>query len=96
MAILASANIRTVARDWVVRTDWRELDEVILPSLDEGLLRQDWGYEDDQDLNVIGQLVYEEGRNALNGDQKATWRRVQRFWPTLAGPPIRGKRARPA
>jgi hypothetical protein len=64
LAILASANIRTVARDWVVRTDWRELDEVILPSLDEGLLRQGWGYEDDQDLNVIGQLVYEEGRNA--------------------------------
>jgi hypothetical protein len=33
---------------------WRELDEVILPALDERLLRQGWGYEDDRDLNAIG------------------------------------------
>lgn len=82
--MLREPRLRTspaVARDWVVRTDWRSLDEVILPSLREGQLRQGWGYRDDQDLNVIGNLVHSEGRNALNDDQKASWRRVQRFWP---------------
>lgn len=70
-----------MARDWVVRTDWHSLDEVILPSLQKRELRQGWGYQDDQNLGVIGPLVYEHGRAALNDDQKATWRRVQRFWP---------------
>jgi hypothetical protein len=81
-----------MARDWVVRTDWRRLDEVIMPALNEGLLRQGWGYQDDQDLNVIGALVYSEGRHALNEDQKATWRRVQRFWPEHWDPVQTGDR----
>jgi hypothetical protein len=64
-----------------VRTDVPRLDEVILPSLRSGELRQGWGYRADQDLNVVGTLVYESGRSALNDAQKATWNRVQRFWP---------------
>ncbi|HUA04140.1 MAG TPA: hypothetical protein VMB27_09565 [Solirubrobacteraceae bacterium] len=48
-----------MARDWVVRTDWHNLHEVILPSLDEGMVRQGWGYRDDQNLEVIEPVVYE-------------------------------------
>ena len=68
-------------RYWVVRTDVSVVNEVILPSLDEGDLRQGWAYRDDLDLNIIGPIVYERGRVGLNDHQKATWRRVQRFWP---------------
>jgi hypothetical protein len=75
-----------MGRDWVVRTDWHHLDEVVLPSLEQGLLRQGWGYQDNQDLNVIGPLFYEDGRSALDDDQKATWRRVQRFCRTTGIP----------
>jgi len=67
-------------RYWVVRTNVNVVSEVIVPSLDAGELRQGWGYRDDQDLNVIGPIINAEGRSALNDDQKATWRRVQRFW----------------
>ena len=68
-------------RYWVVRTDVSVAREVIVPSLDIGDLREGWAYRDDQDLNVIGPIVHENGRDALNDHQKATWRRVQRFWP---------------
>lgn len=81
-----------MARDWVVRTDWHSLDDVILPSLDQGILREGWGYREDQNLDVIGPLVYEKGRSALNDDQKATWRRVQRFWPKHLDPVQEGDR----
>ena len=70
-----------MARYWVVRTDVSVVREVILPSLAHGDLRQGWAYRDDQDLNIIGPIVYDKGRDALNDHQKATWRRVQRFWP---------------
>ena len=70
---------RTMPRYWVVRTNVNVVSEVIVPSLDAGELRQGWGYRDDQDLNVIGPIVNDEGRSALHDDQKATWRRVQRF-----------------
>jgi hypothetical protein len=40
----------------VVRTDWHQLDKVILASLEEGVLRQGWGDLEDQDLNMIGSL----------------------------------------
>ena len=68
-------------RYWVVRTDVNVAREVIVPSLKAGDLRQGWSYRDDQDLNVIGPIVNAKGRHALNDHQKATWRRVQRFWP---------------
>ena len=80
-----------MARDWVVRTDWHNLHEVILPSLDEGMVRQGWGYQDDQNLDVIGPVVYEQGRGALSDDQKATWRRVQRFLARALGPGAAGR-----
>lgn len=69
-----------MANQWVVRTDPGSRESVILPSLEAGLLRQGWGYQEDQDLNVIGPIVMSQGRGALNADQKATWRRVQHFW----------------
>lgn len=78
--------------NWVVRTDFEHLDEVILPSLEEGELRQGWGYQKEQDLTVIGPLFYEAGRDALSVDQKATWRRVQRFWPEHWDPVREGDR----
>jgi hypothetical protein len=64
-----------------VRTDVGVVNDIIVPSLDNGDLRQGWAYRDDQNLDVIGPIVDERGRGALNDDQKATWRRVQRFWP---------------
>lgn len=83
---------RRMPRDWVVRTDSSRLDDVILPSLEEGMLRQGWGWRDDQNLDVIGPIVYEHGRGALNDPQKATWRRVQRFWPQHWDPVREGDR----
>lgn len=74
-------SVAPVPRYWVVRTDVNFVAEVIVPSLDAGDLRQGWAYRDDQDINVIGRIVQERGRGALNQHQKATWRRVQRFWP---------------
>lgn len=68
-------------RCWVVRTDFSRLEDVILPSLETGVLRQGWSYLPEQDLNIVGPIVYESGRQALTEDQQATWRRVQRFWP---------------
>lgn len=68
-------------RVWVVRTDVNHVEDVIFPSLKAGELRQGWGGRPDEDLNVIGPIVDERGRGALNAAQKATWRRVQRFWP---------------
>lgn len=73
-------------RIWVIRTDVEHVGDVIVPSLDKGELRQGWSYRDDQDLAVVGPLVDERGRGALNADQKATWRRVQRFWPGHSDP----------
>jgi hypothetical protein len=70
-----------MGRHWVVRTDVDVVETVILPSLDSGELRQGWAYRNDQNLDVIGPIVDTRGRGALNSDQKATWRRVQRFWP---------------
>lgn len=70
-----------MSRRWVVRTDVRHLDDVILPSLAGGELRQGWGWRDDQDLNIVGPLFNEKGREALNDAQRATWSRVQHFWP---------------
>lgn len=81
-----------VARYWVVRTDVDVAKEVIRPSLDACELRQGWAYRDDQDLNIIGPIVYEHGRSALNDHQKATWRRVQRFWPDHCDPVQAGDR----
>lgn len=68
-------------RYWVVRTDVNHLHDVIVPSLRTGDLRQGWGRREDENLDVIGPIVYAHGRGALNDAQKATWRRVQRFWP---------------
>jgi hypothetical protein len=79
-------------RHWVVRTDVRVVKEVIVPSLDAGDLRQGWAYRDDQDLNIVGPALYDHGRDALNGHQKATWRRVQRFWPEHSNPVQPGDR----
>lgn len=79
-------------RNWVVRTDVNYVSDVITPSLDRGELRQGWAYRDDQDLNVIGPLVNERGRGALNKHQQATWRRVQRFWPSHWDPVRKGDR----
>lgn len=73
--------VRQVRRYWVVRTDVTVVDDVIVPSLDLGDLRQGWAYRDDQDLSIIGPIVRDHGRDALNDHQKATWRRAQRFWP---------------
>jgi hypothetical protein len=67
-------------RVWVVRTDVNHVDDVILPSLEAGELRQGRSGRPDEDLNIIGPIVDQRGRGALNAAQKATWRRVQRFW----------------
>lgn len=75
-----------MARCWVIPTDPSSIDAVILPSLEAGELRQGWGYQDDQNLEVIGPLVRDRGRDGLTDPQKATWRRVQRFWPEHSGP----------
>src|SRR4051812_33067110 len=79
-------------RLWAIRTDVNHVDDVIVPSLNEGDLRQGWSYRDDQNLNVIGPIVYDRGRDGLNDHQKATWRRVQRFWPEHWEPVERGDR----
>lgn len=68
------------ARYWGFRTDPNRTAEIVA-SLKDGELRQGWGYQDDLDLNHIGDLVRSEGRGALNDDQRAAWRRCQRTWP---------------
>jgi len=70
-----------MARYWVVRTDVSVVDDVIVPALDAGELRQGWGYREDQNLARIAATIDGRGRRGLNDHQKATWRRVQRFWP---------------
>lgn len=79
-------------RYWVIRTDVSVVADVVVPSLDVGDLRQGWSYRDDQDLGVIGPIVSDRGREALNDHQKATWRRVQRFWPDHWDPVEAGDR----
>jgi hypothetical protein len=54
---------------------------VINPSLNEGVLRQGWGYVPSQDLADVGSVFQEGGRSALSEDQAAAWKRVQRWWP---------------
>lgn len=82
----------TMPRYWVIRTDVNHVDDVIVPSLQAGELRQGWGWREDQDLDVIGPIVSERGRGPLNDSQKATWRRVQRFWPQHWEPVREGDR----
>src|SRR4051812_1791390 len=69
-----------MARYWGFRTDPNR-SETIREALDRGELRQGWGYRDDLDLNVLGPLVNEKGRKALDDQQRAAWRRCQRMWP---------------
>lgn len=73
-------------RYWAMRTHFERREEVILPSLDEGELRQGWGSREEQDLEVIGGLVHEGGIAALTDEQKDTWRGNQRLWPSDPDP----------
>ncbi|HEY3411686.1 MAG TPA: restriction endonuclease [Armatimonadota bacterium] len=66
-------------RYWVIRTDKASTDW-IWSELQEGRLRQGWGYRDDQDLHQISALA--AAGTPLNDDQRYTWRGNRRLLET--------------
>lgn len=69
-----------MTRYWGFRTDPHRL-ATIVAALQSAELRQGWGYRPDLDLDLLGELVAQRGRDALDGEQQAAWRRCQRMWP---------------
>ena len=68
-----------MTRYWVIRTD-KGTTDWIWGELQEGRLRQGWGYRDDQDLHLIAAAV--AARQPLNKDQQDTWRGNRRLLET--------------
>lgn len=65
-------------RYWVMRTDKNNID-LIYREVKEGRLRQGWGYQEDQNLDIIRSAM-SEGKS-LNDDQKVCWRGNRRMHP---------------
>jgi hypothetical protein len=60
-----------MCRYWVMRTS-RQNADFLWGELQQGRLRQGWGYQADQDLRVIAQAIG-QGQQ-LNDDQRRAWR----------------------
>lgn len=66
-------------RCWVVRTDAAVREDLIVPELRRGVLRQGWGYSPSQDLRRIrGRLA---AGTALDDEERAAWSHNRRLLP---------------
>ena len=74
-------------RYWAIRTDQERADRLWAEVL-AGRLRQGWGYQPEQDLELIADLK-RRGR-ALTNDQRNTWRGNRRLLSTEPGEVRRG------
>ncbi len=63
---------------WAIRSD-RNNQSLILAELREGRLRQGWGYDDNQDLNILQAKSLAKGDwwQQLTNDQKAAWGNIK-------------------
>lgn len=64
-------------RSWAIRTDQARAEDLIVPELRAGRLRQGWGWEANQDLRFL-RAARSAGR-PLSAGQRAAWRN----WPLL-------------
>lgn len=64
-------------RSWAIRTDQARAEDLIVPELRAGRLRQGWGWEANQDLRFL-RAARSAGR-PLSARQRAAWRN----WPLL-------------
>src|ERR1700733_13914618 len=68
-----------MARYWVMRTDRNKI-EFLSQELNEGRLRQGWGYSSEQDLNHIAATLSRGEK--LTHDQRLSWRGNRRILST--------------
>jgi hypothetical protein len=66
-----------MARYWAMRVDHREASAFLWSELNEGRLRQGWGYRDDQNLETIAARKAKGGQ--LGDHQRDTWRGNRRM-----------------
>jgi hypothetical protein len=67
-------------RCWAIRTDRSHRDDLIVPALRNGVLRQGWGYDDSQDLRRIRARL-DAGR-CLDPAEREAWSRNRRLLPS--------------
>ena len=67
-------------RYWVMRVDHRDAKDFLWQELTAGRLRQGWGYQADQDLEVIARKKAAGAQ--VNDHQHATWRGNRRMLPS--------------
>lgn len=70
----------TEPRCWVVRTDRRYCQDLIGPELEEGVLRQGWGWDASQDLRVIRAAI-DANPADVDDDQWEAWSHNRRLLP---------------
>lgn len=64
-------------RYWIMRVDHREAREFLWNELQDGRLRQGWGYREDQNLTTIATRKRKDA--GITDEQQATWRGNRRM-----------------